>query len=286
MGPIGIFDSGFGGLSIFREIHQLLPQYDYIFLGDNQRAPYGDRSFDEVFAFTKQAVDKLFDMGCPLVILACNTASAKALRNIQQRVLPYSSDPSRRVLGVIRPTVERVGEFTYSGHIGLIATRATISSESYDMEIEKIPTSIRLDFKPLVVNSQACPSWVPMIEAGLQHTQEMHDAVYADLKELLDKDPLIDTIILGCTHYPLITGLIQTVLQELDHPEIILMPQGKPVAYGLQDYLRRHPEMECRLNKDAHTHFFTTGSVEAFESQATKFIGHVEKVKAEGIAWE
>ena len=152
------------------------------------------------------------------------------------------------------------------------------------MEIEKIPTSIRLDFKPLVVNSQACPSWVPMIEAGMQHTQEMHDAVYADLKELLDKDPLIDTIILGCTHYPLITGLIQTVLQELDHPEIILMPQGKPVAYGLQDYLRRHPEMECRLSKDAQTHFFTTGSVEAFESQATKFIGHVEKVKAEGIS--
>ena len=286
MGPIGIFDSGFGGLSIYREIHRLLPQYDYFFLGDNLRAPYGDRSFEEVNEFTKQAVDKLFNMGCPLVILACNTASAKALRNIQQRVLPYTSDPSRRVLGVIRPTVERVGEFTYSGHIGVIATRATISSQSYDMEIEKIPTSIRLDFKPLVVNSQACPTWVPMIEEGLQDTEEMHDAVYDDLKQLLDKDPLIDTIILGCTHYPLVTSLIQTVLQELDHPEIILMPQGKPVAYALQDYLRRHPDMDSRLSKNAATHYYTTGSVEVFNSQATHFIGHADKVSAEFLSWE
>lgn len=286
MGPIGIFDSGFGGLSIYREIHRLLPQYDYVFLGDNQRAPYGDRSFEEVNAFTRQAVDKLFGIGCPLVILACNTASAKALRNIQQRVLPYTEDPSRRVLGVIRPTVERVAEFTYSGHIGVIATRATISSQSYDMEIEKIPTSIRLDFKPLVVNSQACPTWVPMIEEGLQDTDEMHDAVYNDLKQLLDKDPLIDTIILGCTHYPLVTSLIQTVLQELDHPEIILMPQGKPVAYGLQDYLRRHPEMDARLIKGGMTHFYTTGDVENFNSHAASFIGHVEKVSAESLKWE
>ena len=286
MGPIGIFDSGFGGLSIYREIHRLLPQYDYVFLGDNQRAPYGDRSFEEVNAFTRQAVDKLFGMGCPLVILACNTASAKALRNIQQRVLPYTEDPSRRVLGVIRPTVERVAEFTYSGHIGVIATRATISSQSYDMEIEKIPTSIRLDFKPLVVNSQACPTWVPMIEEGLQDTEEMHDAVYDDLMQLLDKDPLIDTIILGCTHYPLVTSLIQTVLQELDHPEIILMPQGKPVAYGLQDYLRRHPEMDARLIKGGMTHFYTTGDVENFNSHAASFIGHVEKVSAESLKWE
>lgn len=286
MGPIGIFDSGFGGLSIYREIHRLLPQYDYIFLGDNQRAPYGDRSFEEVNAFTRQAVDKLFSMGCPLVILACNTASAKALRNIQQRVLPYTVDPSRRVLGVIRPTVERVAEFTYSGHIGVIATRATISSQSYDMEIEKIPTSIRLDFKPLVVNSQACPTWVPMIEAGLQDTDEMHDAVYDDLKQLLYKDPLIDTIILGCTHYPLVTSLIQTVLQELDHPEIILMPQGKPVAYGLQDYLRRHPEMDSRLIKGGMTHFYTTGDAKIFNSHAANFIGHVEKVSAEFLTLE
>lgn len=286
MGPIGIFDSGFGGLSIYREIHRLLPQYDYFFLGDNLRAPYGDRSFEEVNEFTKQAVDKLFSMGCPLVILACNTASAKALRNIQQRVLPYTSDPSRRVLGVIRPTVERVAEFTYSGHIGVIATRATISSQSYDMEIEKIPTSLRLDFKPLVVNSQPCPLWVPMIEEGLQDTEEMHDAVYDDLKQLLDKDPLIDTIILGCTHYPLVTSLIQTVLQELDHPEIILMPQGKPVAYALQDYLRRHSEMDSRLSKNAITHYYTTGSVEDFNRQASHFIGHTDKVSAEFLSWE
>lgn len=286
MGPIGIFDSGYGGLSIYREIHRLLPQYDYIFLGDNLRAPYGDRSFEEVNQFTNQAVEKLFSMGCPLIILACNTASAKALRNIQQRVLPYTSDPSRRVLGVIRPTVERVAEFTYSGHIGVIATRATISSQSYDMEIEKIPTSLRLDFKPLVVNSQACPQWVPMIEEGLQDTEEMHDAVYDDLKQLLDKDPLIDTIILGCTHYPLVTSLIQTVLQELDHPEIILMPQGKPVAYALKDYLHRHQEMDSRLAKNATTHYYTTGSVDIFNSHASNFIGHIDKVSAEFLSWE
>lgn len=283
-GPIGIFDSGFGGLSIFREIHQLLPQYDYIYLGDNLRAPYGDRSFDEVFDFTKQAVNQLFDLGCPLIVLACNTASAKALRNIQQRVLPYSSDPSRRVLGVIRPTAERIGQLTYSGHIGVLATRATISSQSYDMELEKIPTSFRLDFKPLVVNSLACPRWVPMIESGLQNTAEMYQVVKEDIAELLAKDPLIDAIILGCTHYPLITSLIQTVLQELEHPEIILMPQGKPVAYALQDYLRRHPEMEQRLNRDANVRYFTSGETGSFQRQAELFIRQ-DDIKVQKLEW-
>lgn len=284
--PIGIFDSGFGGLSIFREIHHLLPNYDYIYLGDNGRAPYGDRSFDEVFEFTKQAVDKLFDMGCPLVILACNTASAKALRNIQQRWLPYSDDPSRRVLGVVRPTVERVEQLTYSGHIGIIATQATVSSQSYEMELEKIPTSFRLDFKPLAVTSHACPKWVPMIENGQMHTQEMHDMVYEDLAALLQKDPEIDAIILGCTHYPLITSLIQTVLQELEHPEIILMPQGKPVSYALRDYLRRHPEMEQRLTHNQQTNYFTTGDVNHFQKLAPFFMGIDTDIQADALLWE
>lgn len=281
-GPIGLFDSGFGGLSIFREIHHLLPQYDYIYLGDNARAPYGDRSFEEVFEFTRQSVDKLFDMGCPLVVLACNTASAKALRNIQQRVLPYSDDPTRRVLGVIRPTAERVGMLTYSGHVGVIATQATISSQSYDMELEKIPTNIRLDFQPLVVRSQACPRWVPMIEAGLQHSDEMYQVVLEDLRSLLDQDPDIDVIILGCTHYPLIMSVIQQALLELEHPEIILMPQGRPVAYSLQDYLRRHPEMDCRLSKNEMTEFYTTGDITSFNGQARLFVGN-KIIKAQPI---
>lgn len=283
--PIGIFDSGFGGLSIFREINHLLPKYDYVYLGDNGRAPYGDRSFDEVFEFTKQAVERLFDMGCPLVVLACNTASAKALRNIQQRWLPYTDDPSRRVLGVVRPTVERVEQLTYSGHIGIIATQATVSSQSYEMELEKIPTSFRLDFQPLTVTSHACPLWVPMIEKGQMHTQEMHDIVYNDLSLLLLKDPEIDTIILGCTHYPLITSLIQTVLQELKHPEIILMPQGKPVSYALRDYLRRHPEINNRLTQNGQTEYYTTGDVTNFQKLAPFFMGVDAEFDTHSLEW-
>ncbi len=278
MYPIGIFDSGFGGLSIFREIRRLLPQYDYIFLGDNGRAPYGDRSFEEVFSFTNQAVRRLFAMGCPLVILACNTASAKALRNIQQNELPAMDDPTRRVLGVIRPTVERVANLTYSGHIGLVATRATVSSRSYDMELAHLADGLRL-------TSRACPLWVPLIEHGALASTELHDEVKRDLEALLAADPDIDTIILGCTHYPLITSLIQQVLQELDHPEIILMPQGKPVSYALQDYLRRHPEMEQRITRGGSTQFFTTGDVASFERLATLFMGHNERIHAERLEW-
>ena len=266
MSPIGIFDSGYGGLSIFREIRHLMPEYDYIYLGDNGRAPYGDRSFDEVFQFTDQAVKHLFSMGCPLVILACNTASAKALRNIQQQVLPLTSDPTRRVLGVIRPTVERVASLTYSGHIGLIATRATVSSQSYDMELAKSAPDI-------IVTSRACPHWVPLIESGCFDGPELHAEVRKDLTALLEADPEIDTIILGCTHYPLITSLIQKVLQELDHPEIILMPQGKPVSYSLKDYLRRHPEMEQRLSRGGNTSYLTTGNIKDFERLAKLFLG-------------
>lgn len=277
-GPIGIFDSGFGGLSILREIRRILPDYDYVFLGDNARAPYGDRTFDEVFRFTSQAVRRLFSMGCPLVILACNTASAKALRNIQQNELPKTGDPSRRVLGVIRPTVERVPNLTYSGHIGLLGTRATIGSNSYVLELCKTSPD-------LVVTSRACPEWVPLIERGMHSTPLLHDTVKADVSALLEADPEIDTIILGCTHYPLITSLIQTVLQELDHPEIILMPQGKPVAYSLRNYLERHPEMAVRLSRRGVARFFTTGSPTNFEPLASLFLGKGIKVKAERLEW-
>lgn len=278
-GAIGIFDSGFGGLSIFREIHKLLPEYDYIFIGDNKRAPYGDRSFDDVFTFTNQAVEKLFDLGCPLVILACNTASAKALRNIQQNELPKSEDPSRRVLGVIRPTIEKVGDLSYSMHIGIIATQATISSDSYILELNKYKPEIK-------ASCQACPRWVPMIEKGDRDSNELYNIVKEDLNLLLEKDPEIDTIILGCTHYPLITSLIQRVLQEMDHPEIILMPQGKPIAYSLKDYLRRHPEMEQRLSKNKIVQYFTTGDVVSFDLHATTFIGKDDSVKSKQIHLE
>jgi len=277
--PIGIFDSGFGGLSIFREIRHLLPQYDYVFLGDNGRAPYGDRSFEEVFEFTNQAVHRLFEMGSPLVILACNTASAKALRTIQQQVLPTDDDPSRRVLGVIRPTVERVDQLTYSGHIGLVATRATVSSMSYDLELAKLAPEIK-------ITSRACPLWVPLIESGQLNSVGLYEQVKEDLTFLLDADPEIDTIILGCTHYPLITSLIQRVLQELDHPEIILMPQGKPVSYGLKDYLQRHPEMACRLSVGGETQFFTTGDVASFEQLATMFMRHDAHIQAKALSWK
>lgn len=278
-GAIGIFDSGFGGLSIFREIHQLLPEYNYIFLGDNKRAPYGDRSFDEVFEFTNQAVNKLFEMGCPLVILACNTASAKALRNIQQQELPKSGDSTRRVLGVIRPTIEKVGDLSYSKHIGIIATQATISSDSYILELNKYANDI-------VASCHACPKWVPLIEKGDLNSPELYDIVKKDLEVLLEKDSEIDTIILGCTHYPLITSLIQRVLQDIDHPEIILMPQGKPVAYSLKDYLMRHPEMEQRIEKGKIVKYYTTGDIEQFDKHATHFVGRIDKVHSSQISLE
>lgn len=306
--PIGIFDSGFGGLSIFREIHRVLPDYDYVYVGDNARAPYGDLPYEKVYNYTREAVFRMFDMGCPLVILACNTASARALRTIQRKDLPGSDDPTRRVLGVIRPTVERVEHLTYSRHIGLIGTVATVSSHSYDLEIAKDPAyfaQVGIDVtkgkepsfyvhedskivesnpNPIVLTSRACPDWVPMIEAG--KTRLMHGIVKDDLAQLLDQDPEIDTIILGCTHYPLITSLIQTVLQELDHPEIILMPQGKPVAYSLKDYLARHPEMQQRLTSNGSTRYFTSGDISRFEKLGSQLMGKGSKIHARDIVWE
>lgn len=279
--PIGIFDSGFGGLSIFREIHRLLPDYDYIFLGDNGRAPYGNRSFDEVFKFTLQAVERLFSMGCPLVLLACNTASAKALRNIQQTRLPYMADPTRRVLGVIRPTVEHVGSVTRNGHIGLVATQGTITSQSYTLELSKLlPTAS--------VTGRACPDWVPLIESGQLDTPQLFQTVRNDLAVLLDDDPQIDTLILGCTHYPLITPVITATLQELGRPDIALLSQGPLVGRSLADYLKRHRRMEHRLSRGATTRYYTTGSLESFEELAALFMGNeVEgQLKAEVLKWD
>lgn len=279
--PIGIFDSGFGGLSIFREMHRLLPDYDYIFLGDNGRAPYGNRSFDEVFKFTLQAVERLFSMGCPLVLLACNTASAKALRNIQQTRLPYMADPTRRVLGVIRPTVEQVGPVTRNGHIGVVATRGTITSQSYTLELGKLlPTAS--------VTGRACPDWVPLIESGQLDTPQLLATVKKDLAALLDSDPLIDTLILGCTHYPLIASVITAALIELGRPDISLLSQGPLVGRSLADYLKRHRRMERRLSRGGTTRYYTTGSLESFEELAALFMGNeVEgKLKAEVLRWE
>jgi glutamate racemase len=265
-GAIGLFDSGFGGLSIFREIHRLMPDYDYIFLGDNGRAPYGNRPFSEVLEFTLQAVERLFEMGCPLVILACNTASAKALRNIQQLRLPFMEDPTRRVLGVIRPTVEQVGAATRNGHIGLVATRGTIESRSYSLELEKLQPED-------TVTGHACPQWVPLIESGELDTPELRRTVGRDLEILLSKDPEIDTLILGCTHYPLIRPVIEQALRYLGRPDIKILSQGPMVADSLQDYLSRHPEMERRLTRGAHTEYFTTGSLQTFERLAALHMG-------------
>ena len=280
-GPIGLFDSGFGGLSIFREMRKLLPEdYDYIFLGDNGRAPYGNRSFEEVYTFTYEAVRRLFQMGCPLVILACNTASAKALRNIQQHRLPALDDPTRRVLGVIRPTVEAVGAETRNKHIGIVATRGTILSNSYTLELAKILPNAS-------VSGQACPQWVPLIEQGMLDTPELLTTVKNDLQRLLEADPLIDTVILGCTHYPLISDTIRTALNHLERSDIRLIEQGPLVAKSLASYLQRHPEMEQRITRGGKTRYYTTGSLQNFDHLASLFLGerdgdiHAQKIRLE-----
>ena len=260
-GPIGIFDSGYGGLTILHGIRQLLPQYDYIFLGDNARAPYGPRSFDVVYQFTRQAVVKLFELGCHLVIIGCNTASAKALRSIQQHDLPQL-DPKRRVLGVIRPTAEVIGKITRNNHVGIVATEGTIRSHSYDMEIAKLWPNIK-------VSGQACPFWVPLIEYNEADSPGADYFVKKRLDQLMQKDPLIDTLILGCTHYPILLPKIVKYVS----PEVRIVPQGEYVASSLKDYLRRHPEMEARCTKGGHVdYFYTTENPHRFIEGARIFI--------------
>ncbi|MBP5315872.1 MAG: glutamate racemase [Muribaculaceae bacterium] len=260
--PIGIFDSGYGGLTILDAIRCRLPEYSYLYLGDNARAPYGIRSFDEIYRFTLEAVRFLFDHGCRLVILACNTASAKALRSIQQKDLP-KIDSSRRVLGVIRPTVEQLGGLTSDGRIGLFATPGTVASGSYDIEIAKLYPSFRL-------YSHACPSWVEIVEAGKADSDIADEAVKTDVEALFAIEPTIDTIILGCTHYPLLLDKVE----EHVAGRAKVVTQGQLVAESLADYLRRHPEIAERCLREGDVEFLTTGPAERFDENASLFLGH------------
>ncbi|WP_033150742.1 glutamate racemase [Prevotella sp. RM4] len=259
-GPIGIFDSGYGGLTILHGIRQLLPEYDYLYLGDNARAPYGPRSFDVVYEFTRQAVVKLFEMGCHLVILGCNTASAKALRTIQQNDLP-KIDPERRVLGIIRPTAEVIGDLTTSKHVGVLATEGTIKSESYDLEIHKL-------FPDIKVSGVACPFWVPLVEYNEADSPGADYFVKKRIDEITRKDPDIDTIILGCTHYPL---LMPKILKYLP-AGVRVVPQGEYVAESLKQYLERHPNIEAKCSKGAGVHYLTTENPNKFKEQAQIFL--------------
>lgn len=259
--PIGVFDSGFGGLTVMKELVNQLPGYDYLYLGDNARAPYGTRSFDTVYNYTLQCVRWLFSQGCPLVILACNTASAKALRNIQQRDLPGLA-PENRVLGVIRPTAEVIGQYSESGHVGILGTTGTVISESYVIEIGKF-------FPELKVHQEACPMWVPLVE-NLEHDKPGADYfIRQHLDRLLAKQPGIDTILLACTHYPLLLPKIRQYLPE----GMAVLSQGEIVSASLKDYLQRHPEMEQRLSREGARYFTTTDSAEDFERLAGTFFG-------------
>lgn len=259
--PIGVFDSGYGGLTILSAIRKLLPEYDYVYLGDNARSPYGTRSFDVINDFTLQAVRYLFSEGCPLVILACNTASAKALREIQQKYLPTSEDPSRRVLGVIRPTAEVVGNVTETKHIGIMATPGTISAQSYEVELAKL-------FPDISVHGQACPMWVPLVEYGESNGEGADFFVQKYLNELLEQDKQIDSIVLACTHYPLLRPKIEQYLPE----GITLLSQGELVAISLKDYLHRHPEMNDRLTQGSSIRYLTTECPDKFGDLASIFV--------------
>lgn len=258
-GPIGVFDSGYGGLTILRELVSQLPEYDYLYLGDNARAPYGTRSFDTVYHYTLECVKHLFSKGCPLVILACNTASAKALRNIQQLDLPYIA-PEKRVLGVIRPTTEVIGDYTTTNHIGIFATAGTVASESYLVEIEKF-------FPNAHVFQEACPMWVPLIENGEFDSVGADYFVKKHIKHLLEQSPKIDAVLLGCTHYPL---LIKKIRQFLP-PHIRIINQAEIVAHSLSDYLQRHSEIEVQCSKNGKRIFYTTDSTETFDRQSAVF---------------
>lgn len=260
-GPIGVFDSGYGGLTVLKEFIQTLPQYDYLYLGDNARAPYGTRSFETVYEYTLSCVNHLFNNGCKLIILACNTASAKALRTIQQKDLPHL-EPGLRVLGVIRPTTEIVGQFTQTNHVGVFATSGTVLSQSYVVEIKK--------FYPQVeVTQEACPMWVPLVENN-EHLKPGADYfVKQHIDTLLQKQPLIDTIVLGCTHYPLLYDKIRAYTPQ----HIKILTQGELVANSLKDYLLRHPDMETQCSKNGYRHYLTTDDTENFNAHAGLFLG-------------
>ena len=269
--PIGVFDSGYGGLTVLKELVNTLPQYDYLYLGDNARAPYGSRSFETVYEYTLECVKALFYEGCELVILACNTASAKALRTIQQKDLPIIA-PNKRVLGVIRPTTEILGNYTKTKEVGIFATSGTVTSQSYVIEIEKF-------FPDIKVFQEACPMWVPLIEnneldgVGANYFVEKH------VQQLFQQSQNIDTVVLGCTHYPLLKSLIEKHLPK----NVQILTQGSIVANGLKDYLMRHAEMETRLSKNAKRDFFTTDSTELFDKHASLFYGQGVQSKHLGL---
>ncbi len=269
-GPIGIFDSGYGGLTILEAIRRKLPQYDYLYLGDNARAPYGPRSFGVVYEFTRQAVHHLFEQGCRLVILACNTASAKALRTIQQNDLSQW-EPARRVLGIIRPTAEVIGSITASGHVGVLATEGTIKSGSYDMEIKKLHPQ-------LTVTGVACPLWVPLVEMGEAASDGADFFVRKYIDHLFELDPLVDAVILGCTHYPLLLPKIQQYMRS----QARIIAQGDYVASSLQSYLQRHPEIDVSCSKQGQTQYLTTEDSSKFADQACLFLNG-EKVMAQHV---
>ena len=266
-GPIGVFDSGYGGLTILHGIRQRLPEYDFMYLGDNARAPYGSRSFEVVYQFTRQAVLKLFSMGCQLVILGCNTASAKALRSIQQRDLPQW-DENRRVLGIIRPTAEVIGQLTTSRHVGLLATPGTILSGSYEMEIAKLFPDIKLC-------GVGCPLWASIVEANEADSPGADYFVKKRIDMLMRKDPEIDAVILGCTHYPL---LMSSIVKHVP-TGVRIIPQGEYVANSLRDYLNRHTAMDERLTKNGTCQYFTTESEDKFEETAQIFLHEKVNVK-------
>ena len=266
-GPIGVFDSGYGGLTILHGIRQRLPEYDFMYLGDNARAPYGSRSFEVVYQFTRQAVLKLFSMGCQLVILGCNTASAKALRSIQQRDLPQW-DENRRVLGIIRPTAEVIGQLTTSRHVGLLATPGTILSGSYEMEIAKLFPDIKL-------SGVGCPLWASIVEANEADSPGDDYFVKKRIDMLMRKDPEIDAVILGCTHYPL---LMSSIVKHVP-TGVRIIPQGEYVANSLRDYLNRHTAMDERLTKNGTCQYFTTESEDKFEETAQIFLHEKVNVK-------
>lgn len=266
-GPIGVFDSGYGGLTILSKIREILPEYDYIYLGDNARAPYGTRSFEVVYAFTLQAVTRLFEMGCHLVILACNTASAKALRSIQINDLPHL-DSARRVLGVIHPTVECIGNITRSRHVGVLATSGTIKSESYPLEIRKL-------FPDIKVSGEACPLWVSLVENNEAQGDGTDYFIRKYINELLAKDREIDTAILGCTHYPILLPKIQQYMPA----GITIVSQGQLVADSLKDYLHRHPEIDIKCTRGGKCTYYTTEAEEKFIESASIFLNEAITVR-------
>jgi len=266
MGPIGVFDSGYGGLTVLREFVDRLPQYDYLYLGDNARAPYGTRSFDTVYRYTLQCVKWLLQQNCPLIVLACNTASAKALRSIQQNDL-HKLDPNARVLGVIRPTTEIIGKYTQTNSIGILATNGTVQSQSYLIEIEKF-------FPDVKIKQEACPMWVPLVENNEHQGEGADYFIEKHINNILSRDKNIDTLLLACTHYPLLKEKIERHLPK----NVKLVSQGEIVAVSLKDYLHRHPEIESTISKERNLVFYTTDSPDDFNNKATIFFG--ERVEA------